>query len=1008
MLSNRYFSICLYGLGVLFATSRVSVAQVTPDNTVGTQVNSNGNVSEITGGQTRGNNLFHSFQDFSVPTNNEAFFNNNNDVSNILSRVTGGNVSNIDGLIRANDASLFLINPAGIMFGENASLNLGGSFYGTTADSILFEDGEFSASDLDNPPLLTINAPIGFNFRNEPGDITSSQATLVVNNGQDLFLIGGNLNFDGGTIGTLGGRVELGALAGAGKITLDEDGNLDFSQAVARGNISLSNSATIFVSGEEGGSVDINAKNLSITSNSIIFAGINVDSGSTEAQAGDVVINLTEDLVVDNSDISNNNFGTGNAGNVVINARNVSFFNGGNITGFNIGAGNIGNVSITATGDIVFDGVASPRFSGINNFFDDAATGNVGEINLTAQNIDLTNGGSISSIVSSNNNSGNINLDVADTIRIDGSGTATFSDGTSSPLSSSINSNVAGGNGNSGNINISTQNLLLNDGGFISATNSGTGNSGDINVNVDVLSITEAARITGDINGAGNGSNITINATDSVSVIGNAELFSDISADINSGATGEAGNIEINTNRLALQDAFVSANVAGDGEGGSITINAIDSVSIVGDAESFSFIAADINTGATGEAGNIEINTSRLVLEDAFVSADVIGDGEGGAIAISAADSIELSNLSLIQANVVEGSTGNGGNINIQTEQLNLSDGSQISASTSGSGNAGNVTIDATESVTLSGVNEVSRGGIFANALINDGKGGNVNLTTGELTIADGAIITAGNFSSFGVEGGGAAPGTGEPGNITIAAESLRLSGEGRIEAITQAKTGQGANIDLQIADTIFLTGDSFISAEARGNANGGNLNIDTDFIVAFDGNNDIIASAERGTGGNINITVESLLGIKERFLSPTSNDINASSEFGIDGNVSIGVLDLNSFEGVTELSTTVVEVEETVAQICDANRLTAQNSLVVKGKGGISPNPDLPLNSDNIIGQSDSTSYDIPQPIKTSRGNIQPAMGIKVTESGIVLTAYKTDNKGNRLPNIDPSCGVR
>ena len=174
MLLNRYFSICLYTLGILFASGRGSVAQVTSDNTVGTQVNVSGNVSEITGGETRGSNLFHSFQDFSVPTNNEAFFNNSNDISNIFSRVTGGNVSNIDGAIRANgSASLFLINPAGIIFGENATLNLGGSFYGSTADSILFEEGEFSAANPDAEPLLTIDAPIGFNFRDNPGEITN-------------------------------------------------------------------------------------------------------------------------------------------------------------------------------------------------------------------------------------------------------------------------------------------------------------------------------------------------------------------------------------------------------------------------------------------------------------------------------------------------------------------------------------------------------------------------------------------------------------------------------------------------------------------------------------------------------------------------------------------------------------------------------------------------------------------------------------------------------------------
>lgn len=158
--------------GYLYATSNVTLAQVTSDGTVNTQVNQNGSIAEIMGGETRGSNLFHSFQDFSVPTGNEAFFNNADSISNILSRVTGGNISNIDGAIRANgSASLFLINPAGIIFGEGARLDIGGSFYGSSASSILFEDGEFSAADLENPPLLTVNAPIGLGFRDNPGDI---------------------------------------------------------------------------------------------------------------------------------------------------------------------------------------------------------------------------------------------------------------------------------------------------------------------------------------------------------------------------------------------------------------------------------------------------------------------------------------------------------------------------------------------------------------------------------------------------------------------------------------------------------------------------------------------------------------------------------------------------------------------------------------------------------------------------------------------------------------------
>ena len=727
-----------------------------------------------------------------------------------------------------------------------------------------------------------------------------------------------------------------------------------------------------------------------------------------------------------------------------------------NIGEGNIGEGNIGDTILTATGDITFDGTAGNSASGVVNIFAEEASGSIGEINLTAQNLDITNGADIASRVEANSNSGNINLNIADTIRIDGFGVLTRSDdGTQVENPSSLATSSIGGN--SGNININAQNLFLSRNGSITVGTVGAGEAGNVNINTELITIGEqgdvdlpassinanagstlinnpdliaiggdikidtgslrisdGGNIQAGIQSQGNGGNITINARDEVSVIGTGifdvqgqevETFSSIFVDIAETGIGEAGNIEINAPSLVVNDGIISADVVGEGNGGTIKISTTDSIELLND----STIQAIISQGSTNsEAGNIEINTPSLQVDQSIISTDVVGEGNGGIIKIFATDSIELLNDSTIETGVFAGAIGNGGDLTIETAKLTLSEGSSIAVSTSGNGNAGTLTIIADESISLSGIGTSSRGGIFASALIENGNGGDINLTTDQLTISDGATITASNFSSLGT----VEPGTGEPGNISITANTLSLSTGGRIDTATRAETGTGAEINLQIADSIFLSGDSFISAQAFGNANGGNLNIDTNFIVAFEGNNDIIASAEQGQGGNINITAESLLGIEPGALNPFTNDINASSEFGLDGSVSLDVPDVNSIQGASELSTSIVVPEETTAQACNANReLAAKNGLTIKGKGGVPAPPDLPLDSANTFVTAGTNETDaqsaLPQPVKTSIGEIQPARGIKVKENGgIILTAYRTNNQGKRLPNIESSCG--
>ena len=959
-------------------------------------------------------------------------------------------------------------------------------------------------------------------------------------------------------------------------------------------NVSFSNNSDIFVTGAPGGSIDISAKNLSITSGSAFFAGTN-EIGSTEARAGDIAIALTEDLVIDGQSndglttISNTNNGIGNPGNINIAAQNITFQNGGRIgtiTSPNLENVSLGNVTLNATSDITFDGTDSFR-SGIINGILENSTGTIGEINLTAQNLNITNGAAISSSVSGTGDSGDISLNVADTIKVDGFGDVSTAD-SSATLPSQISSNISGtGSGNAGTININTQNLELSRNGLIAADIFGVGNGGDININADRITIgqqgstnTSPSSITaqtfnnlegdgGNItidtgslfisdggfidvsvnNSVGDEGNIKINARDTVSVTGSgilfdkSELFSRISANTFN-SVGDAGDIEINTANLAVADgarinatilsdgsvvdtgdggsiiinasdsidvsnrgtietnlgqnstgnagnltlstqrlniengAQISATTLGNGNAGSLTITATESIELDGSTETEFFTSISADALGSGKGGNLAISTNNLTISDgARISAFTAGDGNGGSLTITATESIELDNSTefstsgifadafgssnsgdvvistsdltisdgaIISANGVGGGNagsltitatesikldnstesptgilaaaqgnGNSGDVFVSTSDLTISDGAQITATTLGDGNAGSLTITATESIELDGSTETElTTGIIANAVEGSGNGGDIVISTGDLTISDGASVAASNFSSRSQEDGGAAPGTGQPGNIEITADSINLFARGRIEAVTQSAEGEGANITLQVNEDISLRDGSSISARAFGEGNGGNLDIDSRFIVAFPSNgngSDIIASAEQGQGGNITINAESLLGIQERPLNNLTNDINASSQVsGLDGTIDITNPEVDPVQGATELPSNIVVPEETAQQACRRDRVAAaQNSFSIEGQGGIIPEPGLPLNSSSIYvdGETDSTST-IPAPIETAQGKIQPARGIKVTEDGkIILTAYRTNNAGERLSETN-NCG--
>ncbi|NES05121.1 MAG: filamentous hemagglutinin N-terminal domain-containing protein, partial [Okeania sp. SIO2F4] len=216
-------------LGTLAVAPPANSQPITPANDgTNTIVAPQGNQFNIQGGTRSGANLFHSFDQFNLPTNQTANFLTIPDTQNILGRVTGGNASYINGLIQVigSNSNLFLMNPAGIMFGPNASLNIPASFSVTTATGIGFDNNNFwfkamGTNDYSN----LVGNPSGYRFNvSTPGAILN-EGNLSLNPGENLTLLGGTV-INTGQLSTPGGNITIAAVEGGSTLRISQPGHL--------------------------------------------------------------------------------------------------------------------------------------------------------------------------------------------------------------------------------------------------------------------------------------------------------------------------------------------------------------------------------------------------------------------------------------------------------------------------------------------------------------------------------------------------------------------------------------------------------------------------------------------------------------------------------------------------------------------------------------------------------------------------------------------------------------
>ncbi|MBE9046940.1 filamentous hemagglutinin N-terminal domain-containing protein [Pleurocapsales cyanobacterium LEGE 10410] len=636
---TRFQTLAYYSFLVAsFCSIPQATAQVTSDNTLATTVNSPNKIDFIIeGGEPREGNLFHSFREFSIPNGGSASFNNAVEIENIFSRVTGGDVSNIEGAISANgNANLFLINPAGIMFGENASLNIGGSFFATTADSLLFPEGEFNAKNITSQPLLTINRPIGLRFGANPDSIVNRSGTLADSTsisgglelapGRNLTLVGGEIVLDGGYLATSGGKIELGSVAQAAQVSLDatkSDLVLGYEALENLGDIQLSNLGRIDTSGLGGGEVRLWGRNIILTGGSKITSdtfgnisgeNITIDaanlvrvSGTTDIPGLIEPVEAQFGIIVPlRSSITSNTVGGGDAGDIAIATKQLIVEDGGQITASTLfvsdtatmaGAG--GDITIEAE-DVAVNRVVAVGEGGLDLFglgrlgieINGASaigtvsgnTAKAGKIAIDTHQLKIADGGIITTTSFGSGAGGNLMIEAAESIDIAGK----------SPSNVVVSAIVASASttGVSGDVRITTPQLEVKHGGQISAQTSGTGSAGNLEINTRNLlldnGILTAETQAGDrgninINNAStillrNNSQITTNATE-LSTGGDINLSSDVIAALNNSditaiaEAGQGGNIQINTQGLFLEPDSEITAASELGIDGMITFN---------------------------------------------------------------------------------------------------------------------------------------------------------------------------------------------------------------------------------------------------------------------------------------------------------------------------------------------------------------------------------------------------------------------------------------------------
>lgn len=760
-----------------------TVAPITPSG-LDTQVNlstvqTSGKVQyDITGGTRAGTNLFHSFGDFNAPNNSIANFLNDSGLttSNILGRVTGGNSSTILGTIQTTDfgnANLFLMNPAGIVFGPTATLNVGGSVTFTTADYLRLGNagGPNTGIFYADPPQVSLlsSAPlVAFGFLgSNPGSIIAQGSQLTVPEKQGISLVGGNITIQNGTLdnGTTqparlsapNGQINLATVKSAGEFMHDLTSVPNISGASFRsfGAVNFAPGSIMDFSHPGNGKISIHNGQLVLEIQDAVIDTANDSVPTANSLGKDTIVFAPE------SSIFSQTFSADHGPDVRISADQITVlgvtaskenffmkpFTG--IQSDTDGTGKAGDIILRATEDIKTIGVVN-----LDSFT--FARGDSGSLELTSThgNIRMIKGGteaqgSSQAMAMSSGNAGNLTASALEgDIELDGTSLFTLTNGSGKAgkvkveainlrMKAGILSSMSIGPGEdkpdgtsvilTGNLTMTSDSSLVLPDGFLPDSVIFTASlnkspAADITIKAKDIVVTQKSIINSATFASGAGGNITIVA-DTLQVTDGAQL--------SSGSTKAP-------NRGQLLE--ILGGTSPTGHGGDITIQTLGPRgSVVIDGLGSGIFA---ETEGTGIGGNISLTAGKSISlnNGGAISASSTSPGDAGNITIDAGHELDLMGKSSI---TTEAKTASGGDIDIRAiDRVRLVDSSINTSVFGGDGNGGNITIDP---------NVVVLQGSQVKAEAFQGVGGDITITT-PLFLAD-STSEVSALSPFGLNG---------------------------------------------------------------------------------------------------------------------------------------------------------------------------------------------------------------------------------------------------------------